>query len=391
MQIAKSRRSKIAKWSMVIAGLVVASAATETSVNAHHPFLRHHSHFGYRHFGYGYYGGFGSYGLGYTSFYSGFAYRPFLHRSYSVGFYNYGSPWYYPSFYPTYYPVVPVYAVPSYYCSPYASLPTTNYYDPPTSVLVGTVDPGLVARNSFASPSKVASAGNLGKNAPIMMDRALLTSTVKLASAVQRKPELDTASPVMPDLYSDPVSFADLDLKLVAKRPSLLQPYSPIWTKAAVGIVDDMVEAGQFVDAYTSCKSMEKIEQPKGAGVYLRQALMSYFTNDSNDASKLERVLALLDQACASGSQLIPSELSKESLRDYFSACSVNVDRSLENLSKKILDNPSVSGNELLLLTALLKLDGQSDRAQLFAHEAEQVSSQSKSFKWDNVLSACMR
>jgi hypothetical protein len=175
----------------------------------------------------------------------------------------------------------------------------------------------------------------------------------------------------------------------VASKPRVVQPYSPIWTKAAVGIVDDMIEAGRFDDAQASCRSMEKIEQPKGAGVYLRQGLLRYFASQDHSAASTESVLNLLDQACASGSRLSAEELNSESLRTYFAACVIDLDATLERLSKSVLDNPESSERELLLLTVLLKLEGQGERASLFVKEAEQLASQSNSFRWSNLLLAC--
>jgi len=180
-------------------------------------------------------------------------------------------------------------------------------------------------------------------------------------------------------------------VRFVASKPELtpLQPYSPIWTKAAVGIVDDMIRAGEFENAYSSCQSMEKIEQAKGAGVYLRQGLLNFFCRDASSKPSTDRVLELLDDACRSGCQMLPSELASESLHEYFAACSVDVDQRFESLSKSILDNPTQSGKELLLLTALLRLDGQSQRAMIFAKEARQLASKSIEFRWDNLLFVC--
>ena len=188
---------------------------------------------------------------------------------------------------------------------------------------------------------------------------------------------------------SDNSAVSHAGARYVANKPVGLQPYSPIWTQAAVGLVDDMIQEGRLEDAQLSCKAMEKIEQTKGAGVYLRQALLNYFSQDSASIASTDDVLNLLNEACAAGSELKPSELSKESLSDYFSACSVDVGRSMELLSKKILDNSSKAGREMLLLTALLKLDGQTERAKLFAGEADQLASKSQAFHWNSLLAVC--
>jgi len=181
-------------------------------------------------------------------------------------------------------------------------------------------------------------------------------------------------------------------LRLISNKPALLQPYSPIWTKAAVGIVDDMVAAGELDDAHSSCKSMERITQPKGAGVYLRQALLKYFANEVSSVEKptTDEILRLLELACEAGSQVLPNELSKDSLQDYFAACLVDVNAKLEQLSQSVLESPNQSGKELLLLSALLKLDGQADRAKLFASEVEEQVAKSGPFRWNSLLDACL-
>ena len=85
-----------------------------------------------------------------------------------------------------------------------------------------------------------------------------------------------------------------------------------------------------------------------------------------------------------------PSELSKGSLQDYFAACRVDLDGKLELLSKSVLESPNSSGNELLLLAAWLKLDGQQDRAKLFATEVEQQFDKAGTFRWHSLLEACL-
>jgi len=184
----------------------------------------------------------------------------------------------------------------------------------------------------------------------------------------------------------------DQGIFLVSNKPAILQPYSPVWTKAAVGIVDDMVARGDLDDAYSSCKSMERITQPKGAGVYLRQALLSYFSIEVDEAKKpsTDDVLKLFELACEGGSMLQPSELAKDSLQDYFVACTVDVNRTLESLSKSVLDSSNQSGQDLLLLAALLKLEGQDDRARLFATEVKEQASMSNVIRWNAIFDVCL-
>jgi hypothetical protein len=50
------------------------------------------------------------------------------------------------------------------------------------------------------------------------------------------------------------------------------------------------------------------------------------------------------------------------------------------------LQQPEKSGREMMLLTVLLKLDGQQDRARLFAKESRTLAARSDTFRWKSVL-----
>jgi hypothetical protein len=377
---------RVAKWTLAV--IVAATVMTSGSNQAQAHFFRHL--FGYH--GYGY-GGFGCGGLGYRGIgFYGFGCRPF--RGCYSSYYAVSTPYYYstPVYYTqpiyTYNYCVPYVAVPTYSeCAPYfsdvtyspsypiASAPPSASW-PVSNLVKNGITPtnsSIANRNSFAaqpSSTLLASSQN-AKNAPLMMLRHP-EPTLELATIDKtQSPEVNVVGK-----------------QYVARKPAVLQPYSPIWTQAATGLVDDLIAAGQLDDAAASCKSMEKIEQAKGAGVYLRQGLLGYFAN-TNSPAATDKALSLLEQACATGSQLEPSELSKSSLREYFANCSVDLDESMEKLSQSILENPNKSGRELLMLTVLLRMDGQSERSKLFAVEAEQMAAKSDAFHWNNLLNVC--
>jgi hypothetical protein len=339
----------------------------ESQAFGHFPFHHHHGCFSSFGWGSHYYGGYSSfYGLRSSYYYPSlsFCYTP---RYYSV---NYYTPTYFP---PVYYS--PVYYAPAYYpCSTWSSVQTNIGFP--------------IANNSFppTSTANWFAVGNQVKT-PLFAQARTVQPNSPLASLPVSK--MDSLTKVAKE--SD-VKDNDRGLKLVSNKPALLQPYSPIWTKAAVGIVDDMVAAGELDHAHSSCQSMERITQPKGAGVYLRQALLKYFANDGSSAEKpsIDEVLRLLELACEAGSRVLPNELAKDSLQDYFSACSVDVNEKLDRLSQSVLESPNQSGRELLLLAALLKLDGQADRAKLFATELEEQVAKSGSFRWNSLLDACL-
>ena len=371
----------LAKWTLAFGCVAAGSMAMESQAFGHFPFHHHHGGFGSCGWGSHSYGGYSSYYGGYSSFYGlrSSYYYPSL--SFSVGYtpryysVNYYTPTYYA---PAYYPPVyysPVYYSPAVYpCSTWSSVQTNVGFP--------------IANNSLqqSSTANWMAAANQVKTPMAAPNRTFQTNSPLASLPVSKMDSLVKVS------KESDVIENERGLRLVSNKPALLQPYSPIWSKAAVGLVDDMVAAGELDHANSSCKSMERITQPKGAGVYLRQALLKYFSNEggSAQAPSTDEVLRLLELACAAGSQVLPNELSKDSLQDYFAACLVDVNAKMELLSQSVLESPMQSGRELLLLSALLKLDGQADRAKLFASEVEQQVAKSDSFRWKSLLDACL-
>jgi hypothetical protein len=387
-----------------------------------------YGHYGYGHHHYGY-GGIG-HGLGYSSYYSsfgtglgGYGYRPY-YNSYYSSYSGFGFPSYGYSSYYTYtrpYRVFSCYRPRIYtintinYCPPVSSWPVSTYYTAPTYYVPSTyyVDPTCVSDRSWdgnlgyefggittsatrgptdflAAKAPLATQTKLGNslanaNSTSVVPGKLAWATTDLSKSLTTVISASNDEPNSKRVVATKPAVEPSSV-YVAAKPRILQPYSPIWTKAAIGLVDDMIQEGRFDDAQASCRSMEKIEQPKGAAVYLRQGLLRYFATQEHSSSGLDEVLGLLDQACASGSQLMPSELGRESLRAYFAACSIDIDAALEKLSKRVLDEPSHSGRELLLLTSLLKLEGQTERARLFGAEADSLAVHSNSFRWIHLL-----
>jgi hypothetical protein len=374
MRSLKQFSKSLAKWTLVVGSFAVGSSAMESQALAHFPF--HHRHHHYHGWGLNYYGA-------YSSFYSSYSYPScrIFPRYYSVSYYSptYFAPVYYT---PTYY--VPTYCPPTYFAPTYFA-PTCYTTSWSGGVQQSTGFPISNTNTTRVFPSTSFSAGKTVSNALAMQMRGAESRILGGISIAK----LDSANEVVEGVKTE---SRDQGIKLVSNRPAILQPYSPVWTRAAVGLVDDMVARGDLDDAYTSCKSMERISQPKGAGVYLRQALLSYFSVEVDDAKKpsSDDILKLLELACQGGSTLQPSELSKQSLQDYFAACTVDVNRSLDNLSKSVLESPNQAGQDLLLLAALLKLEGQDDRAKLFATEVKEHSTKSNAFRWNAILDVCL-
>ncbi len=354
----------LAKWTFVVGSATLGGLAMDTQALAHYPFHHHHCGFGHHGWGSNFYSGYSNFYSGYSNFYG--LRSSYYYPSFSFG---YGPRYYSVNYYtPTYF--APVYYAPVYY--------PPVYYAPACNTWSSIND-------SFGFPVASSSSPAIQKTSPLAMRTRAIHSKSQLpgirVAKVQQQEILENES-----LVDEP------GIQLVSHKPVLLQPYSPIWTKAAVGIVDDMIAAGELDNAHSSCKSMERIKQSKGAGVYLRQALLNYFSSDASSSQKpsTEEVLNQLELACEAGSQVQPSELNKKSLQDYFAACSVDVTGSMEQLSKSVLESPNHSGRDLLLLSALLKLDRQEDMAKLFAMEVNEQATKSGSFRWNRLLEVCL-
>jgi len=372
MRSLKQFYKSIAKWTLAIGSLAIGSTALESKAFAHYPF--HHRYHGW---GGHYYGG-------YSSFYSSYSYAypscRIFPRYYSVSYYTptlFAPVYYTPAYYtPSYY--APAYCAPTYYAPTCYTNSWSGVQQNTGYSIANTNTNRAFQSTSFAANKMVSNALAMQTRAP--QSRILGGIPIAKLNSVE-----DTVDSVEKETL-------DQGIHLVSNKPAILKPYSPVWTKAAVGIVDEMVARGDLDDAYTSCKSMERITQPKGAGVYLRQALLSYFSVEVNEAKKPSTgdVLMLLELACEGGSMLQSSELAKDSLQDYFAACTVDVNRTLESLSKSVLDSPNQTGQDLLLLAALLKLEGQDDRAKLFASEVKEQASKINAIRWNAIMDVCM-
>lgn len=163
--------------------------------------------------------------------------------------------------------------------------------------------------------------------------------------------------------------------------------YSPIWTQSAVGLIDNMMERGEWQIAHQSLEGMEKISTPLTHRVLLRQAVMDLVANrESLDVARIDRVMDRLAEAAEAGSPFSPNEFRGASLSDYLRASDIDLNPILDQLAQRVLQQPGKSGREMMLLSVLLKLDGQQDRARLFAKESRTLAARSDTFRWKSVL-----
>lgn len=170
-------------------------------------------------------------------------------------------------------------------------------------------------------------------------------------------------------------------------RVQPVQPYSPVWTESAVGLIDDMIDRGEWELAQQSCQRMEKIPSSKTAPVLLRQAVLDLVAHrESLTNAEIDRLLERFDEATIEGCTLQGSELRHGALSHYLEASCIGLTSILDRVSQRALEQPANSHRELLLLAALLALDNQQERAEVFAREAQAQAALEDSFRWHSLL-----
>lgn len=347
----------------------------------------HHGHYhGYGH----YYGGWGGYyGFGfapiYTSVYSySYSYRPYrpiinrVCRPWASwgSYYSFYGPSIYPSIYYSHAPYysyrvsVPVYVAPTFV--------EPIYYDVP--YCDGTTFPTTFLSTQARSPYEPI--GQLALN-----DLKSKAATPEISPFIARN---DSHANVPTRLVSaETITSMKPEVRDLTSQDSIrvVKPYTPVWSESAIGLIDSMIAEGDIGTALASCVRMEKIPDAKGSGVYLRHALFEQF--DSNNAASPARVLDLLNDACAAGSQLNGTELPKGSVQAYLATVRIDVTETMNQLSRKVLESDANTANtaeELLLLAALLKLEGQNERAALFANEVSEQFAKTSDRRWSFIL-----
>ncbi len=248
------------------------------------------------------------------------------------------------------------------------SNPTPRFSGSPTNPTLQTA----TANPARFAPTRWAAASHPAPSASPASSSALSTSSVLVSSDTRRK-----------------VRMANPGSTLVTKSdaPRPIQPYSPIWTESAVGLLDDLMDRGEWAIATESSQRLEKIPSALTQSVLLRQAIFELVTHrDTLTTSELERVLHKLDYATIEGSELLGTELRHGSISLYLEGSTIPLDSILDPLSKQAMEHPESSSKELLLIAALLTLDGQPERASVFAREARAQAAMEESFPWQSLL-----
>ncbi len=160
------------------------------------------------------------------------------------------------------------------------------------------------------------------------------------------------------------------------------------WAESAIGTVDTFVKEGNLESALSSCEAMVSNSQLPAA-LYLRHAVLKLFTPGKE--TDVDTVLHLLNRACASGCELHPKELGAKSIQVYFKPTDIPFDQTLDALSKIALDESELAVGNLLLIASLLKLDGQPERAKVFAQEAFDRAAATGELQWNSLLVTLLR
>jgi hypothetical protein len=153
-------------------------------------------------------------------------------------------------------------------------------------------------------------------------------------------------------------------------------PTSKPWRDAALGVLDQLVEQGKLEEAWGACQGMDQIAQQLPAEVRLRQAILGALQGESPHWAATRLAIAW-DQGLA----IRPEELPRGSLRHYLPKESEELlDQTLDRLASQVLQSTADDASHrshLILIAALLRLDGQIDRSRLFALRARQVGTSS--------------
>jgi hypothetical protein len=242
----------------------------------------------------------------------------------------------------------------------------------------------------------VATNWSVARVAPVQSQPILQANSLRLNSLqrnLAQRTQLQSKSPQSTSAQLLVNKQAALSNRAAAQRaPSTLTTYSPVWTESAIGLIDEMMERGEWELAYQSLARMEKITTPLNHRVVLRQAVMDLVVHrDQIDVARMDRVMDLLNKAADAGSPFSPEDFRGASLSKYLQASDIELSPILDKLAQRVLQQPEHSGRELLLLSVLLKLDGQQERSLLFAKESRTLAARSDAFRWKSVLQSLDR
>ncbi len=377
---------------VLVATAGVALQSSEAQAFHHHfGFFGHHWHAGWGGYHHVYRPYWGYRSIGYAPWgYSSLSYGTFYIPRHYAPIYTYRAPIY---TYRVAVPVIPTYYVaPTYYSVPECAYPVSSSYSTfYVSQSESTIPtPSVAPAWAPPAPSPLFASADGIERANARSQQFLSQSPMANVARSSEPVPSSSRQPTGLLVSKSPVSVGKPAVGLFDVQDDLtrntLQPYSPVWTASAIGLVDAMVAEGDVETARSACDRMAKVTHRKASGVYLRTALLNYFAPDQSSSQSFEDILDVLEQACVTGSTMSSSELPKGSLTDYLADASIDVTSSLDSLSKHILEHPERAGNELLMLSALLSLDGQTERTKLFADTASQLSAQSESFRWPALL-----
>lgn len=307
------QKRKIAVGLLAITGLF----ANSQNAEAHFPFIYHrpfHHHVGY--YGYSYYRPVYA-----SSFYYSFpSYASYNWCGWPHRRVYYSSPVIYSSYYSSYPVYINSYVPPVSYSSCYSSCYDTSVSSP-----------------TYSDSIQVS---NLRGSAPFAV-----TSPTSQSKTVMRTPA---------------GQFTSVDQQQM-EQPKV--QYHSDWIDTAMELIDGMVAEGDAASAYSSCQQLQQVKNDLPASFHLRMAILASANKQSPSL-----IRAHFQEARRLGSKLSAKELPNGNLRSYLQGA-MDIDASLESLAKNAYERDE-DKDSLFVLAALLNLDGQKDRARLFAKAA---------------------
>jgi hypothetical protein len=146
-------------------------------------------------------------------------------------------------------------------------------------------------------------------------------------------------------------------------RSATLEPTDLAWKEAAIGYMDLMLDENAVDAALDACRRMADFKGRLPAGVTLRHALLSAASEQSTSET-----VAVLARATAADLEISTAEL-ESTASELLAGTDIDLQAVMNRYAEKAILNQASSNNaaNMLVLAFLAKMDGNEQRARLFA------------------------
>jgi hypothetical protein len=142
------------------------------------------------------------------------------------------------------------------------------------------------------------------------------------------------------------------------------------WLASAVELIDLMVEKGGVEEGLQACEQLIRVRENLPSEVWWRAAVLAAVSD-----REPREVAALIETAEKADGQFSARQLPGGSLRAYLRTANAStLDDTLNRFAKAALTNPNPTP-QYRVLSAMLALDGQSERSRLFLAAATRTQS----------------